>query len=91
MSITSKFANQFDPTNSSHVIWLSKFFDFAENLATKRLDIESVFKANPMGIVVKREEMIDWVHIHFTVSVKYAQAVLKGKAFIPSKASQASP
>lgn len=90
MSITSKFANQFDPTNSSHVLWLSKMFDFTEKLATNRLDIDSVLNKNPMGIVVKKEEMIDWVQIHFTVAMKYAQAVLKGTAFIPSKYPRAS-
>ena len=91
MSVTSKFAKEFDPTKSEHVRWLVKFFDFSENLATKRLDIESVLGTNPMKIHVKKEEMIDWVQIHFMVSMKYANAVLKGSAFIPSKYSQASP
>jgi hypothetical protein len=85
MSITSKFANTFDPSNSSHVVWLSSLFDFTEKLAMGRLDVDSILTKNPMGIIVKKEEMIDWVQIHFTVSMKYAQAVLKGKAFIPSK------
>lgn len=89
MSITSKFASQFDPTNSAHVLWLSKFFNFAENLATKRLDVETILNANPMGIHVKKEEMLDWVQIHFTISMKYSRAVLLGKAFIPDKSSQA--
>lgn len=90
MSVTSKFANAFDSTNSAHVIWLSKFFDFAENIATKRPDVDSFINSNPMGIVVKKEEMLDWVQIHFMVSMKYARDVLNGKAFIPSTGSRGS-
>ena len=88
MSVTSKFANSFDSSNKAHVLWLSKFFDFAENLATKRPNIDSFLNSNPMGIVVKQEEMLDWVQIHFMVSMKYAKDVLVGKAFIPDKYSQ---
>ncbi len=88
MSVTSKFANLFDPSNKAHVMWLSKFFEFAENIATKRPDIDSFLNSNPMGIIVKQEEMMDWVQIHFMVSMKYAKDVLAGKAFIPSKYPQ---
>lgn len=79
-TVTSKFSSQFDPSNLTHVIWLSKFFDFTENLATKRNSIDDFLNSNPMGIVVSKEEMMDWVQIHFIISMKYAQAVFKGKA-----------
>ncbi len=91
MSVTQRFANAFDSSNRAHVIWLSKFFDFAENLAKERPDIDSMLNSNPMGIVVKKDEMLDWVQIHFMVSMKYARDVLTGKAFIPSKYSRVSP
>lgn len=83
MTLSSQFADKFDPSNAAHVIWLSKFFDFAENLATKRSNIDSFINTNPMGIIVKQDEMLEWVQIHFVLGMKYSQAVLKGKAFIP--------
>jgi hypothetical protein len=85
VSVTSKFAKDFDPSKAIHVAWLGKFFDFAENLATKRLDIDTFLNSNPMGIIVSKGEMLDWVQIHFTLSMKYAQAVFKGTAIIPGK------
>ncbi len=90
MSITSKFVEKFDPSNAAHVLWLSKFFDFAETLATKRNNIDDFINTNPMGIVVKQEEMLEWVQIHFTVAMKYSQAVLKGSAFVPKQQRQSS-
>jgi hypothetical protein len=84
-SVTSRFAKVFDPSNASHVVWLGKFFDFAENLATKRLDIDTFLNSNPMGVVVARSEMLEWVQIHFTLAMKYTQAVFKGTAIIPGK------
>lgn len=84
-SVTSKFAKEFDPSKVSHVVWLGKFFDFAENLATKRLDIDTFLNSNPMGVAVAKSEMLDWVQIHFTLAMKYSQAVFKNTAIIPGK------
>jgi hypothetical protein len=81
-TITSKFSTQFDPSNLTHVIWLGKFFEFTETLAEKRNKIDDFLNSNPMGITVKSEEMMDWVQIHFIISMKYAQAVFKGTAKI---------
>lgn len=83
MTLSSRFVDSFDPSKATHVIWLSKFFDFAENLASQRGNIDSFINTNPMGIVVKHDEMLEWVHIHFVLAMKYSQAVLKGSAFIP--------
>lgn len=81
-TITAKFSSQFDPSNVSHVRWLGKFFEFTETLATKRNKIDEFLNTNPMGIVVKSEEMMDWVQIHFIISMKYAKAVFDGTAKI---------
>ena len=82
-TLTSKFSDAFDPMNEAHVKWLGKFFDFAENLATKRGNIDDFINSNPMGIKVSKDDMADWVHVHFIVSMKYTRAIFKGKAKIP--------
>lgn len=83
MTLTSRFADSFDPSKAAHVVWLSKFFEFAETLASKRNNIDTFINTNPMGITVKQEEMLEWVQVHFTLAMKYSQAVLKGKAYVP--------
>ena len=83
MSITSKFAESFNPKTVSHVVWLGQFFEFAETLSTKRNNIDTFINTNPMGVVVKQDEMLEWVQIHFVLAMKYTQAVLKGEAFVP--------
>lgn len=83
-SPTDRFAKAFNPQNASHVQWLSKFFDYAENLNSSTVDIATFINTNPMGVILKKEEMLDWVHIHFILGMKYAQYVLKGQAFIGS-------
>lgn len=82
-TITSKFTEAFDPASASHVVWLGKFFTFAETLGSKRNNIDDFINTNPMGIKVKQEEMLEWVQIHFMLGMKYAQAVLKQQAYIP--------
>ena len=80
---TARFSSAFDPAQSSHVLWLSEFFKYAENLATSSKDIGNFINTNPMNIHLKREEMLDWVQIHFSLAMKYSQYVLRGKAYIP--------
>jgi hypothetical protein len=83
-SITQKFVDAFDPSNKDHVKWLKKFFDFAKNVAEKRKSIEDFIKTNPFGIEVSQSEMLEWVHIHFVMSMKYSREVLNGTAWIPN-------
>lgn len=86
-TITSRFIEAFDPKCSSHVVWLGKFYDFAETLGSKRGNIDDFINSNPMGIKVKQEEMLEWVQIHFMLAMKYAQAVLRKNAYVPSSSS----
>ena len=81
---TDRFAKAFNPQSIPHVKWLSKFFEYAENLDKSTTDIGTFINTNPMGVVLKKEEMLDWVHIHFILGMKYAQNVLKGTAYVPT-------
>ncbi len=83
-TVTDRFAKAFEPKNASHVKWLSDFFKYAENLDKSSQDISTFINTNPMKVHLKREEMLDWVHIHFILGMKYAQNVLKGQAYIPN-------
>lgn len=84
-TITSKFARLFDPKNAIHVTWLMKFFELSKVAMdiNNKVDVAGFMNKNPMGIVIKESEMLDWVQIHFTVSMKYMKDFFDGKAHIP--------
>jgi hypothetical protein len=84
-TITKQFIDAFDTKNKAHVRWLKKFFDFAENLATARKPIDEFINTNPMGITVNQSEILEWIHIHFSLAMKYSKDVLNGKAWIPEQ------
>lgn len=84
-TVTKRFIDAFDTSNKVHVKWLKKFFDFAENLATSRKPIDEFINTNPMGIKVSQSEIIEWIHIHFSLAMKYSKDVLLGKAFVPNQ------
>lgn len=84
-TVTKKFIEAFDSSNKVHVKWLKKFFDFAENLATTRQPVDEFIDSNPFGIKVTKEELIEWIHIHFSLAMLYSKEVLHGKAWVPEK------
>lgn len=84
-TVTKRFLDAFDTTNKVHVRWLKKFFDFAETLATSRTPVDEFINTNPMGVKVTKEEIIEWIHIHFCLAMRYSKDVLDGKAWIPQQ------
>jgi len=84
-TITAKFARLFDPKNVLHVTWLMQFFELSKVALdiTKKTDVSGFMNKNPMGITVKDSELLDWVQIHFTVSMKYMKYFFDGQAYIP--------
>jgi hypothetical protein len=86
-TVTSKFASLFDPTSVSHVEWLMKFFDLSKVALDidKKVDVVGFIHTNPMGITLSSKEVLDWVEIHFIVSMKYMKLFMDGKAYIPHK------
>lgn len=81
-TITQRFVDAFDTTNKKHVQWLKKFFEFSKTIAESRGSIDKFLDSNPFGIKLKKEEYLDWVHIHFVLSMKYARDVFEKKALI---------
>jgi len=86
MSIVSKFVSAFDPMKQSHVSWLKKMTDIAENLAdpNRHQDLVYEVNANPLGVQLDKRDALMWVEIHFGVAMKYTRAVLNAKAIIPA-------
>lgn len=84
-TVTKRFIEAFDSQNKVHVRWLKKFFDFSEHLATTRKPIDEFMETNPFGIKLTKDELIEWIHIHFSLAMVYSRDVLNGKAWIPEK------
>ena len=86
-TVTSQFIQAFRPGNEAHVKWLGRMFDMAESMADPSTPVNIVkeINKNPMGVKLGQNDALDWAHIHFVLSAKYAQAVWKGQAWIPPK------
>lgn len=78
MTITKKFGDAFDPLNEKHVMYLKKLH---ESLDERKM--APVFMDNPFGIKVNKNELLDAMYVQFILSMKYAIAVINGKAWIP--------
>ena len=83
-TITQKFVDSFDSMNKKHVKWLKEFFSFTKNIAETRGNIKDFLEKNPFNVRLTDEEYLEWVHIHFVISMKYCRDVLENKAWIPS-------
>ena len=81
MSVTSKFVSVFKPNDETHVNWLSKMCDLAENWG--KFDVQKEMAKNPMKVPIETKDVLDWPHVHFCLCAVYAKAVLKGQAHIP--------
>jgi hypothetical protein len=85
MSVTTKFIKAFDSQNQSHVKWLTRMIDVAEDMgnASREITLVDEINKNPMGVRLEQMEALEWPHIHFCICAIYAKAVLRKKAFVP--------
>ena len=83
-STTKKFTAAFDPANEEHVMWLKNTGEAIKNVAPgeKKLDMESLVNSNPFN--ERLDNFMDWAYAHFSIAMKYTDAVFNGKAFIPT-------
>lgn len=88
MTPTQRFSDAFDASNKEHVEWLSKFFDYAKNIGSEKTPIDDFINTNPMGVKLQKNELLEWVHIHFCLAMKYSDRVMKGQAWIPNTCSK---
>jgi hypothetical protein len=82
-STTKHFTKAFDPSNEEHVMWLKNVGEKIKNVGPgdKKLDMENLVNGNPFN--EKLDNFMDWAYAHFSISMKYTDAVLNGYAFIP--------
>jgi|TARA_R110000772_G_scaffold88738_2_gene184189 hypothetical protein len=74
---------KFDPTEEKHVLWLQKVDTAMVGITEqKKIHLDKIVNDNP--IVTGKIDMVEWAFIHFQLALKYSQAVLRGKAFIPT-------
>lgn len=79
----ASIVQQFDCKNQEHVLWL-KSLGKAMAMVTndEKCDILKVMNDNPMGVKIK--DFRDFAMHHFTLCMKYANAVLNNDAFVPA-------
>ena len=53
----------------------------------KKLDLEKLVNGNPFN--EKLDNFMDWAYAHFSIAMKYSDAVLNGTAFIPPRQTEA--
>jgi|MDTC01.2.fsa_nt_gb hypothetical protein len=75
--------SEFDASNEDHVMWLKNTSQsFKSAMKGEKVDFMKAANNHPFS----RKTQItapDWPEIHFTVSVKYTDAIFEKKAFIP--------
>ena len=83
-STTKKFTAAFDPSKEEHVRWFKKVGEAIKNVdpGKKKLDLEELVNGNPFH--ERLDNFMDWAYAHFSIAMKYTDAVLSGKAFIPT-------
>jgi len=82
-STTKQFTKAFEPSNKEHVLWLKAVGESIKNVnpGDKKLDLEKLVNQNPFH--ERLDNFMDWAYAHFSIAMKYTDAVLSGDAFIP--------
>ena len=93
---SSKFMNAFNPASEEHVQWMKSLFDVLDIMklnsddiikqekALQQYDINNIMKSNPFNINITDKDLLEYPIIHFSLAMKYSEAVLKNNAWIPS-------
>jgi hypothetical protein len=85
-TITAKFLTKFDPADKSHVAWFKRMCDIGDQMGNPESQITLVaeINLNPMKVEIDHRQALEWVHIHFCLSMKYSRDVLTGTgAWVP--------
>ena len=86
-AVARSFNDAFDPEDQRHCTWFKMLADImsepGEDMGRHGARVLRVVKANPLGIEFDEKNMLDLVFIQFALGLKYARAVLGGKAWFP--------
>lgn len=76
---SKRFSAVFDPKKEEHVRWLQDL----HLLTLDEQDPEQLMKKNPFELAVSNVDVLNWVDVMFSLSLKYTMAVLEGRAWVP--------
>lgn len=81
---TNQFVTKFNPRDQEHVEWLKEMGAQMEALdPMKQMNLSKLVNQNPMK--ARMNNPLDWVYIHFSLAMKYTNAVLAGEAWAPPR------
>jgi hypothetical protein len=93
MTTEISLAKNFQPNQKDHVQWFQSLFQLVKTLngpmtsntlkAFKENDLNTILSQNPMGVKIKSKDAMDFPMIHMSLGLRYAEAVLEGRAWIP--------
>ena len=94
-------AKNFQANQKDHVLWFQKMFQVMKVLQDpmnsnsqinlKKFNPDKILKENPMKIKVDKVESINFPMIHMAIGLRYAEAVLQGRAWIPEPQQDSNP
>jgi len=98
--MTIQIVKAFNPMDQQHVMWLKSLCQIQKTLEQNQSSPQEQEKAwlalkplellnkNPMKVKVTSSQLNDLPMIHFGVAMRYAEAVLDGKAWTPDTRSE---
>ena len=91
---SKRFLYAFDPSDEQHVMWLKNAGNAMKlKEIDQRIDFKKIINENPLridGKAVKLENFYEWAFVHFTLGMRYAEAVLNHQAWIPPNPSSST-
>ena len=93
MSTEALLAKSFNAEQKDHVLWFRDMFQLTKimrepmtsNTQTtlQEMDLNKILQQNPMKIKLRKNDNLNFPMIHMSVALRYAEAVLEGRVWIP--------
>ena len=85
----AEFVKNFDCNNEEHVMWLKEVGQSMVKVSNgEKFDVVKLANKNPLPGNLTLKNPMDMAEIHFMLAMKYANAVLSGDAFVPTKKAE---
>ena len=85
----AEFVKNFDCKNEEHVMWLKEVGQSMVKVSNgEKFDVVKLANKNPLPGNLKLKNPMDMAEIHFMLAMKYANAVLSGDAFVPTRKAE---
>ena len=85
----AEFVQNFDCNNEEHVLWLKEVGQCMAKVSSgEQFDVVKLANKNPLPGKLTLKNPMDMAEIHFMLAMKYANAVLSGDAFVPTRKSE---